>query len=290
MNRVNGDQQQTFMKPTYTERQGQFLAYIHQYSILNGCAPAEADMQRFFQITPPSVHSMVLTLERRALIRRVPGQARSITLIVSPESLPPLKRVQPRPFQSMKNTTKKPGGWSAVRQHLTTWEKPALLALVKDLYEAAGVNRDFIHARSKAGECGGEALEKYRSKIVEQFFPARGDGKLKLGEARKAIRDYRKATGNIPGTAELLMTYVENGTRFTHEYGDIDERFYSSVESALVELAALLRGEARGMYPQFRDRLARVEQMTDGIGWGFHDFVGDVVGQLEEELGDYERK
>jgi len=95
---ANVDQLQTVMNPTYTERQGKFLAYIHQYSILNGCAPAEADMQRFFQITPPSVHSKVLTLERRGLIRRVPGQARSITLIVSPESLPPLKRVQPRPF------------------------------------------------------------------------------------------------------------------------------------------------------------------------------------------------
>jgi DNA-binding MarR family transcriptional regulator len=87
------------MKPPYTERQGQFLSYIHQYSIVNGCAPAEADMQRFFQITPPSVHSMVLTLERRGLIRRVPGQARSITLIVPPESLPSLKRVQPSPFK-----------------------------------------------------------------------------------------------------------------------------------------------------------------------------------------------
>ena len=96
---ANVDQLQTVMNPTYTERQGKFLAYIHQYSILNGCAPAEADMQRFFQITPPSVHSMVLTLERRGFIRRVPGQARSITLIVSPESLPPLKRVQPRPFK-----------------------------------------------------------------------------------------------------------------------------------------------------------------------------------------------
>jgi DNA-binding MarR family transcriptional regulator len=99
MNGVNIDHQQTFMNPAHTERQGQFLAYIHQYSIVNGSAPAEADMQRFFQITPPSVHSMVLTLERRGLIRRVPGQARSITLIVSPESLPPLKRVQHRPFK-----------------------------------------------------------------------------------------------------------------------------------------------------------------------------------------------
>jgi DNA-binding MarR family transcriptional regulator len=99
MNGANVDRQQNFMDPTYTERQGQFLAYIHQYSILNGRAPAEADMQRFFQITPPSVHSMVLTLERRGLIRRVPGQARSIILIIPPESLPPLKRVEPDLFK-----------------------------------------------------------------------------------------------------------------------------------------------------------------------------------------------
>ena len=77
-----------------TERQGQFLAYLFQYSLVNGCAPAEADMQRYFQITPPSVHSMVLTLERRGFIHRVSGQGRSITLLVSPESLPSLKRVQ----------------------------------------------------------------------------------------------------------------------------------------------------------------------------------------------------
>jgi hypothetical protein len=117
------------------------------------------------------------------------------------------------------------GGWSNVRPHLATLDKPALLALVKDLYEAAAENRDFIQAhcqgRGQDGESGGEILEKYRRKIVEQFFPARGEGKLKLGEARQAIRNYRKATGNLPGTAELLMTYVENGAEFPHVYGDI---------------------------------------------------------------------
>ena len=77
-----------------TERQGQFLAYIFQYDLVNGCSPAEADMQRYCQITAPSVHSMVLTLERRGFISRVPGQARSITLLIASESLPALKRVQ----------------------------------------------------------------------------------------------------------------------------------------------------------------------------------------------------
>ncbi|HBJ87511.1 MAG TPA: hypothetical protein DDZ88_27365 [Verrucomicrobiales bacterium] len=182
--------------------------------------------------------------------------------------------------------TKKSSGWSAARQNLATWDKPALLALVKDLYDAAAGNRDFIQARCQAEDGGGEVLETYRRKIVEQFFPKRGEGKLKLGEARKAIRDYRKATGNIPGTAELLITYVETGVKFTNEYGDIDERFYTSVESALGELAALLRGDARELYPQFRARLAKVEQETDGIGWGFHDFIAGEVGQLEDELGE----
>jgi repressor LexA len=84
------------MNQAYTERQGQYLAYLHQFSILNGCAPSEADMQRFFQVTPPTVHQMVLTLERRGFILRVSGQARSITLAVPPESLPPLRRSQDR--------------------------------------------------------------------------------------------------------------------------------------------------------------------------------------------------
>jgi hypothetical protein len=179
----------------------------------------------------------------------------------------------------------KPAAWSAARKHLATLDTSALLSLVKDLYDAAPGNRDFIHARCQAEDSGGEVLESYRSKIVEQFFPKRGFGKLKLAEARKAIRDFRKATGNIPGTAELLMAYVENGVNFTREYGDIDERFYSSVESALEELSDLLRGPGRELYPQFADRLAKVEQLADGIGWGFHDFISDVVGQLEGELG-----
>ena len=188
------------------------------------------------------------------------------------------------PDETIKPATK-PGDWSTARKQLATLDKPALLALVKDLYDAAAGNRDFIYARCHAEDGGSEVLETYRSKIVEQFFPKRGFGKLKLADARKAIRDYRKATKSNPGTPELLMTYVENGAEFTNQYGDIDERFYSSVKSALKELAALLRGDGKKLYPQFSERLAKVERMTDGIGWGFHDDIGDVVGQLDEELG-----
>jgi DNA-binding MarR family transcriptional regulator len=52
--------------------------------------PAETDMQRHFQVSPPSVHQMVVTLERNGLIRRQPGVPRSIEILVAREDIPVL--------------------------------------------------------------------------------------------------------------------------------------------------------------------------------------------------------
>ena len=79
------------VKKRYTDKQGQYLAFIYYYTKLNGRAPAEADMQRYFRVTPPSVHQMVLTLETHGLIERIPGQGRSIRLLLSREELPDLE-------------------------------------------------------------------------------------------------------------------------------------------------------------------------------------------------------
>jgi repressor LexA len=74
----------------YTPLQGQYLAFIYAYTTIHRRPPAEADMQAFFRVTPPSVHQMVLHLERLGLIRRTPGAPRSIALLVTPSSLPML--------------------------------------------------------------------------------------------------------------------------------------------------------------------------------------------------------
>ena len=79
------------MKSQLTRKQGEYLAFIHYYTRLNGCPPAEADMQRYFRVTPPTVHQMVLTLEARGFIKRIPGRARSIRLMIRGEDLPTLK-------------------------------------------------------------------------------------------------------------------------------------------------------------------------------------------------------
>lgn len=78
-------------KPSFTEKQGQYLAFIYAYACVQGRPPAEADLQRFFRVTPPTVHQMVLALERGAFIQRTPGAPRSIKLLVAPEALPVLR-------------------------------------------------------------------------------------------------------------------------------------------------------------------------------------------------------
>jgi len=77
-------------KKPYTAKQGQYLAFIFYYTKIHRVAPAEADMENYFKVSPPSVHQMVLTLEANGFIARIPGQGRSIRLLIAREELPDL--------------------------------------------------------------------------------------------------------------------------------------------------------------------------------------------------------
>lgn len=77
--------------PRYTSKEGQYLAFIYYYTKLNRQAPAERDMQHYFQVTPPAVHDMVLKLEKHGFISREPGVPRSIRLLLTQDELPRLE-------------------------------------------------------------------------------------------------------------------------------------------------------------------------------------------------------
>ena len=81
------------MTEQFTKKQGQYLAFIYNYSVIHGRSPAERDLQMFFDVAPPTVHQMIVTLDARNLIKRIPGTARSITLNIDPSMLPRLVRV-----------------------------------------------------------------------------------------------------------------------------------------------------------------------------------------------------
>src|SRR5437588_8603103 len=85
----------------FTEKQDQYLAFIYAHSRMFRRPPAEADMQRHFRVSPPSLHQMVLTIERAGFIRRQPGVARSIELLVAPQTLPILDWLKVNPSKPL---------------------------------------------------------------------------------------------------------------------------------------------------------------------------------------------
>lgn len=176
--------------------------------------------------------------------------------------------------------------WSDLKPILETHSRSALLALIKDMFEAMPDREAFFTARFFAESSDTQAvLEPYRQRVTEPFFPKRGGfGKLNLRDGRKAVSDYRKATHDIYGTLELMLTYVEQGTRFTNEYGDIDEPFYNSLVSMLTAFVKLIH-EHPEHYPDFRERLLKLVKASSHIGWGYGDDVGDIVGEIEENFG-----
>ena len=84
----------------FTPRQGQYLAFIHAYTLVIGRPPAEADMQRFFRVSGPAVHQMVVGLEKSGLISRQPGVPRSIRLLVERKALPELRSEHEQPVKT----------------------------------------------------------------------------------------------------------------------------------------------------------------------------------------------
>jgi hypothetical protein len=178
--------------------------------------------------------------------------------------------------------------WSQLKSRLKQWDSKQLIGLIQDLFSHSSGNRDFLSTRL-LGEANDPAtLGPYLERIQIAFYGRRGlaPGPMNLRDGRQALQDYRAASGDLAGTLELMLTYVETGTKLTCEFGDIDEGFYDSLCSVLDELDKHLRSsEGRPLYPRLWQRLVDLAEQADGIGWGYGDYVGDVVEELADAHG-----
>ena len=74
----------------FTQKQGQYLAFIHRYTKMRGFPPSYAEMEHYFDVTPPTVNQMIKTLEKNGLIEKQPRKARSIKVTLPAKQIPPI--------------------------------------------------------------------------------------------------------------------------------------------------------------------------------------------------------
>lgn len=183
---------------------------------------------------------------------------------------------------------KKPGvKWSDIKRQLQSLDDAETLALIQGLFNLSVENRAFLAARLTGATASQALLQPYLDKINRAFYTRGGNPKLKLSVGRKAIRDYHNATADLQGSLNLMLTYIETGTYFTREFGDIDEPFYNSLSSVLGEINDILKGEqGRQLYKGIRERVVELPRLAGRIGWGYGDEVRETVAEWESRYGE----
>jgi len=166
-------------------------------------------------------------------------------------------------------------GLTDIKKELKKFEKDILIELVADLYKKHKSVKEFFDFYINPDEK--ELFNKYCERVLNAFYPKRGFG-YNLKEGKTAISDFKKLGSSTELLADLMLYYVETGVRFTNDFGDINEAFYSSLEKTYLGALTLMRKES--LLDKFADRALKVVDDTSEMGWGFHDYLAYVYSDF----------
>jgi hypothetical protein len=173
----------------------------------------------------------------------------------------------------------KSSGWAALKIRLDTLDRKGLLGLVHDMYEARDANRRFLEARFLSSAA---AIEKYRHLVEAAVFPdPLSQRPIRLRDASAAITEYRRSTGDVAGTVDLMLTFVEAGTEQAADLGYGEDPYFSALETKVAAIEKLLGTLSSEERSSATARLVRVRNRAQDIGWGYGDYLSDVVARLQ---------
>ena len=178
--------------------------------------------------------------------------------------------------------TKRPSStWSDVKARLADFDRAGLLGLLQDLYAASKDNQAFLHTRLHLGE---DVLKPYKAAVDRWLWPdVFKNQDTSVAKAKKAIADYKKASGTADGLAELMVFYCERASGFSCDVGLDDEAYLSALvrmfEQALKAVATLPETQR----PALWTRLEMVRDRGHDMGYGVGD---DMDALLTEHGGD----
>jgi hypothetical protein len=169
--------------------------------------------------------------------------------------------------------------WSDIQAKLAELDRAGLLGLVQDLHAASKDNQAFLHVRLRLGD---DVLKPYKAAIDRWLWPnVLQQQDTSVAKAKKAIADYRQASGTAEGLAELMVFYCEQAAGFSADVALDDEGYLT----ALVRMfGQALKGIAT-LPPEHHEalcaRLDAVRSACDGMGYG----VGEDMDALLAEHG-----
>ena len=174
----------------------------------------------------------------------------------------------------------KPMTIKELKKELKKLEQSELIELISGLYKTNDNVKEIVNVKFIGEKYQEELLESYKEKMFAEFFP-KNMRKIPSFKLAKAMITEFKSVGNFEMVLDLMLYYVECGTDFTNEFGDIDGPFYDrlcSVYGQFIDQQNLKGTE--DLYLKFKDRIESLISSSSGIGWGYGDFIYDKSFEL----------
>lgn len=159
-----------------------------------------------------------------------------------------------------------------VKKYIKSLDRSSLEDLVMDLYSARKEAKEFLEYVIKPNDRA--KFEEYREIIEKEFYPKRGDGKMRFSVCRKAVVAYKSLDPAPILLADLMLYIPEYASEIANDYGDLWEAFY---DAAVNNFAAAMKYISKhGLQERFQSRIDKILKNCESSGWGFPDEMWSV--------------
>lgn len=260
----------------FTPTQGRYLSFLHAYTDGFGYPPAESEIGRAMKVSPPSVNQMMKTLEKKGLIRREPGVARSIEILVSPDLIPKwtkrittTRRVWMRVDPTRQRDGQAESGAAVYRFRITLREtQPEIWRRV----ETKDVTLEKLHGLIQTSM-------GWTNSHLHCFM---------IGDKRYAAPQFIENSFDDLGETSYAGVRVsdlvsEHGTRLQLDYEyDFGDRWQHTIE-----LEEVTEAQPRVRYPRCIDGARACPPEDVGGVWGFADFVEAIMNPDHDQHDEF---
>ena len=156
--------------------------------------------------------------------------------------------------------------------------KAEIIEMVLEMYSARKEAKEYLEFYANPNET--EKLEEYKDIICEEFYPKRRrEAQIRFSVCRKAIADFKKLKPSEDALAELMLSYMEWAIQFTHDFGDMWEQYYISVENNFDKTVRYIA--ANGLWEKYDKRLQQCVVWSSVCGYGFADTIADIYDDVK---------
>lgn len=163
---------------------------------------------------------------------------------------------------------------STLKHHLQLLTHLQIMDLVLRIYDNSKPAKEYLEYYLSPNEK--EQFAKAKAIIVNEFYPKSNsaDPKTRFSVAKKAISDFKALHPTPELLGDLMVTLVENASKFTFDYGDMWEQYYTSTVTNFEIALKFL--EQNNLLDNFKLRCLDCLRYAERCGYGFPDGMHQV--------------